>query len=260
MLAANLVALAALHSNIIVIQVVELNLYHLDLRVLGQDLVQHLGAVVEREAHMADPALGFQRKGGLVGAAGLELFKIVGVLGVHQVKIKVVHAAGLQLAFKKRADVSLGLEIAVGQLVGQTVGLAGVAAGQTLFQGQLTLAANVTVGGVKIVESLRQKLVHHAGGLGNVHLVVVHRQAHTAKAEILFHFIHLLHYILLLAPFCKRRAWPGWCSCRPAEILQRRFAPAFIIIGQVPACKSTLAICVAKRYNRHVACLSSSVG
>ena len=198
MLAANLVALAALHSNIIVIQVVELNLYHLDLRVLGQDLVQHLGAVVEREAHMADPALGFQRKGGLVGAASLELFKVVGVLGVHQVKIKVVHAAGFQLAFKKRADVSLCLEIAVGQLVGQTVGLAGVAAGQALFQGQLTLAANVTVGGVKIVESLRQKLVHHAGGLGNVHLVAVHRQAHTAKAEILFHFIHLLHYILLL--------------------------------------------------------------
>ena len=94
-LAANLVALAALHSNIIVIQVVELNLYHLDLRVLGQDLVQHLGAVVEREAHMADPALGFQRKGGLVGAAGL-------VLAEERIHEPVEHIGAL-IAFDDKA-------------------------------------------------------------------------------------------------------------------------------------------------------------
>ena len=76
MLAADLIALAALDGNVIVVQVVELDLHDLDLRVLGQDLVQHLGAVVERDAHMADLALGFQREGRLVGAAVLELLVV----------------------------------------------------------------------------------------------------------------------------------------------------------------------------------------
>ena len=45
-----------------------------------------------------------------------------------------------------------------GELVGQYVGLSGIAGGETFFQGNLTLAAEISVGGVKVVEPVFQKV------------------------------------------------------------------------------------------------------
>lgn len=47
---AHLIALPALYRGIVVIQIVELDLYHLDLGILRQDLLQHLRSVVEGNA------------------------------------------------------------------------------------------------------------------------------------------------------------------------------------------------------------------
>ena len=41
--AADLIALAALHGGVVVVHIVELDLHHLDFRVVGQDLLQYLG-------------------------------------------------------------------------------------------------------------------------------------------------------------------------------------------------------------------------
>ena len=74
-------------------------------------------------------------------------------LGVHQVEVEILHAAGLELGLKQRADVRLALEKTFGELVGEDKTVPGVAAGQALPQGQLALALEVAVGGVEIVEA-----------------------------------------------------------------------------------------------------------
>lgn len=190
-LTANLIAFAALDGNVIVVQVVELDLHDLNLRVLGQDLVQHLGAVVERDAHMAHLALGFQLERRLVGAAVLEMLVVGRPLGVHEVEVKVIDTAGLELALEEGTDIRLRLEVALAQLIGQDVLFPIMAAGQALFQGQLAFALDVAVGCVKVVEPLRQKGIDHLLGLFNVDVLPLHRQAHTAEPEIFLDFFHL---------------------------------------------------------------------
>ena len=82
---------------------------------------------------MADLSLVLQGEGRFIGPAGLEMRIVGGPLGVHQVKVEIVHAAGCQLAFKKRTDVRLRLEIVGRQLVRQDVAVPGVAAGEDSF-------------------------------------------------------------------------------------------------------------------------------
>ena len=103
--------------------------------ILRQNLIQELRPVVEGQAHMADLPLRLQLEGGLVGAAGLVLGVALPVLGVHQVEVKVVHAAVMELLLKKRTDVLLLLKKAVGQLVRQQEFLPAVPAGQALADG-----------------------------------------------------------------------------------------------------------------------------
>ena len=50
---ADLIAGAALDGGIAVVRVVELDLDGFDLRIVRQDLLEHLRAVMERDAHMA---------------------------------------------------------------------------------------------------------------------------------------------------------------------------------------------------------------
>ena len=107
---ADLIAGAALDGGIVVVRVVEPDLDGFDLRIVRQDLLEHLRAVMERDAHMADLALGLEGKGRFIGAAGLEMRIVARALRVHQVEVKILDAAGLELLLKQRADVRLGLE------------------------------------------------------------------------------------------------------------------------------------------------------
>ena len=110
MLAADLVAQAALHLGIVVVHVVELQLHKFQLRPVGQDLIQHLGAVVEGYTHMAQLALRLQLLGDVIGAGVLIFPVALGAHGVHQVEVKVFHAAGFQLVFNQGADVRFGFK------------------------------------------------------------------------------------------------------------------------------------------------------
>ena len=47
----------------------------------------------------------------------LELFELFNILGMHQVKVKIVHAAVRQLRLKQRAHIRLGFEKTAGELV-----------------------------------------------------------------------------------------------------------------------------------------------
>ena len=73
MLPADLVAAAALDGGVLVVEIVELDLHHLHLRVVGKDLFQHLGGVMEGDAHVPGLALRLQLLGDLIGAAFLEV-------------------------------------------------------------------------------------------------------------------------------------------------------------------------------------------
>lgn len=81
--AADLIALAALDGHVVIVQIIELDLHDLDGRIVGQDLLQHGGAVMERDAHMADLALGLEGEGRLIGAAVPEVLVVCRALGVH---------------------------------------------------------------------------------------------------------------------------------------------------------------------------------
>ena len=54
-------------------------------------------------------------------------------LRVHEVKVKILDAAGVQLALEERTDIRLGLEEIRRQLVRQDVAVPGVAAGEDSF-------------------------------------------------------------------------------------------------------------------------------
>ena len=190
-LPADLVAPAALHGGIVVVHIVELQLHGLELRVFGQDAVEHLRAVVERDADMAHLALGLERERRFIGAAGLEMLKIFHALRVHQIEVEIVHAAGGELAFKKGADVRLRFEKVRRQLVGQNIVLTRIAARQAGLQRRFAPPVQIAVGGVKIVEAGCQKGVHHLLRLREVDLLSLHRQAHKAKAKILFDLFHI---------------------------------------------------------------------
>ena len=132
MLPADLQALAAFHRRVVPVHIVELNLHHLHLWVLGKNPIENLRFVVKGNAQMADLALRLQLQGNLISAAVLVVLEILRALGMHQVKIKIRHSAGGQLAFKERADILFLMEIVAGELVGQHIPVSGVAAGQAL--------------------------------------------------------------------------------------------------------------------------------
>ena len=189
-LPADLIAPAALDGQIVIVHIVELDLHRLDLGVLGEDLLQELGPVVEGDAHMAHLALLLQLKGRLVGAALLVVGIAALALGMHQIEVEVIDAAGLQLAFEQGADIRLGLEEAAGKLVGQDVLVPGVAAGEAGLQRRLALALDVAVGGIKIIEARVQERIHHLLRFLQIHLIAVHGQAHAAESKIFLCIFH----------------------------------------------------------------------
>ena len=107
---------------------------------------------------------------------------------MHEVEIKIVHAARFELHLKERADVRLRLEAGIGELISEDEALPRVAFGNCLADGGLTLPADVDMRRVKVVKTVLHESVGHPLELLDVHLSVLHGQAHTAEAEILFYF------------------------------------------------------------------------
>ena len=188
-LAADLVALPGFYGGVLVIDVVKLNLDDFNLGIFGEDLIKNLGFIVEGNAEMANFSLVPQRHDRFIGVHLLVLGKQILILGVHQVKIEIIYAAGFQLLLEEGTDVLVFLNVVAGQLVGQNVRLPGITGSQALFQRDLALAVKIAVGGVKIVEAVREKHVHHFGGFFKIHFLALHGKAHTAKTKIFLHFV-----------------------------------------------------------------------
>lgn len=81
---------------------------------------------MERDSKMTNLSFLFQFEGGFICITFFEIFKIFCCLGMHQVKIKVIYSAGLQLFFKKRSDIFLFFEIRICQFIRQDITVPGI--------------------------------------------------------------------------------------------------------------------------------------
>ena len=119
MLLADFIDLAALNGCVLIINIVELDLNDLNLRMLRQDHIQYIRLIVEGNSHVPDQTFFFELISSLICPAACELFIIVLILRMHQIKVKILNAAPCKLLFKEGADVLLFLEIRIGELIGQ---------------------------------------------------------------------------------------------------------------------------------------------
>ncbi len=149
----HLIHLAAFHRCIIVIQIIELDLHDFNLRILRQDAVQDIRLIMETDAHMPDPAFFFQFKCCFISTAPLELVIICQALGMHQIKIEIIHTAPLQLFLEEWADILLFLKIRFRQFVRQQKTLPGIPARQAVPDRQFRFPVEIRMGRVKIIEA-----------------------------------------------------------------------------------------------------------
>ena len=170
------------------VQIVKLDLYRFNAGLLGEDPVQHLRRVVEGHADMPDLSLGLQLPGNVEGPAVHIFIVPCTAHGVHQVKVKVFHPAGLKLRGKEGADIRFLIKKSEGELVGQYKAFPGVSGDETFSQRCLALAAQIGPGRVKIVEAALHKQICHPRKTGQVDLIFQLRQSHAAEAKIFLDF------------------------------------------------------------------------
>ena len=126
-----------------------------------QDLFQEFGVIVEGKADMPYLSFGFQLLCYLECVGALILVVIITGQRMHQVKIEVVHAAGLELFFKQRTYIFFRVEAAVRQFVRKHERFAGISRGDAFFDHPLARAAVIDSRGIKIIETRFHELVHH---------------------------------------------------------------------------------------------------
>ena len=80
MLTTDFVALAALYSWILIVQIVELDLDNLDLWILGKNLIQSFCLVVEGNSEMMDLTLFFQLESSFISVTFFKVFKNLFIL------------------------------------------------------------------------------------------------------------------------------------------------------------------------------------
>ena len=185
MLAGHLVAPAGLDVVVLPVRVVDLQLDELHLRVLGEQLVQHVGLVVEGEAHVLEQALLLHLQGVVPNAELVKGLGAVVAAVVQQVEVEIPGTGAPQRGLQHLLGLAGGLGPGPGgQLGGQLEALPGVPVHQSGFYSLLGFAPQIAVGRVKIGEAGLQELVHHLFGLFQVHFLVQHGQAHQPKAQL----------------------------------------------------------------------------
>ena len=155
--AADLIALPTLHGGVLIVHIVELNLHHFNLRILGQNLLQYCRFVVEGNTEVLDLSFLLEFQCCFIRLALLEFCVNFGALGVHKVEVKVIHAAGGELTVKQRSNLLLAVEEMGGELIGQNISVPGMALYQTLPQGRFTFSTQIAMCRIKIVEAVFQK-------------------------------------------------------------------------------------------------------
>ena len=113
---------------------------------------------------------------------------------MHKIEIEVIDAAELKLALEEGADIRLLIEVGGGELIRERIRLAGIAARNAAFDRLLALAAEISVGGVKVIKARLDKSVCHLNKFLVPDLAAIHRKTHTAEAEVLFNLLKILFH------------------------------------------------------------------
>lgn len=92
---------------------------------------------------MANLALFFKLKRRFICTSEFILFIILRALRMHEVKIKIFHAANGKLTFKKRTYILLGLEEGIRKLVRQNIAVTGIAVNKAFLYRSFALSADV---------------------------------------------------------------------------------------------------------------------
>lgn len=181
----HLIALPGLDVGVLPVQVVDLKLDQLGLRVVPEDLLQDLRSAVEGEADVPHQPLVPHLPEKLEGAQLLRHGVPHRPQVVEQVVVKVVHPAELQLPAQEGPLILRPADVVQGDLIGQDVLVPGIPLRQSPSDRRLTGLVVVAVGGVKIGEAPLQEAVHHPLHRLHIHggavLLVQQGQAHQAK-------------------------------------------------------------------------------
>ena len=102
---------------------------------------------------MAHLALRLQPERRLVCMALPEMGIVPRPLRVHQIKIKIVYATGLQLTLKKGPDILFLLKIITRKLIGENILFPRITTGQTFPDRKLTFSLNISMCCIKIVKT-----------------------------------------------------------------------------------------------------------
>ena len=151
---------------------------------LGQDHIQYIRFIMEGNPKMTDQPFLLKGVGGFVCLASFEFLIVVFILRVHQIEIKVIHAAPGKLLFKKRTDILLLLEIRISQFIGQKKLTPVISFRHAVTDRRFRLPADIAVRRVKVIKPGFDKGICHPAKLLVIDLVAVHRQPHTTEAEI----------------------------------------------------------------------------
>ena len=193
MLYSDFIASAGLNPLAFPVQIIDLQLNKFHLRMLRQDLIQQLGAAVERESGMFNqPCRLFIQKP--AEAVQLLIFRQHGSFNaVDQIVVKIGDAGFLKLFVEDPVPVFQKIDITGVQLGGQGVAVSGMAVHEGGLCRVLALEAAVHPGCVKVGKASLQKPVYHLFDLFHVDVarigLVVQRQAH--KAEAKFFCLHI---------------------------------------------------------------------
>ena len=191
MLFRRLIALAGLDALTVPVQIVQLELHKLHLRVRGQHLVQKFGGVVEGKAHVPDQALLLLLPQPVVAVVLLIHLVVQGPHVVDQVVVKVVNAGFFKLGFEYFVPVLERMDIVRMELGGQGVAVSGVAVRKGGLYRALALIAAVHPGRVKIGEAPLNEHIHHLLELLYVNarfiVWVQSGQAHQSEAKFFCH-------------------------------------------------------------------------
>ena len=140
-LAGHLVAPAGLDVVVLPVRVVDLQLDELHLRVLGKQLVQHVGLVVEGEAHVLEQALLLHLQGVVPNAELVKGLGAVVAAVVQQVEVEIPGTGAPQRGLQHLLGLAGGLGSGPGgQLGGQLEAFPGVPVHQSGFYSLLGFA------------------------------------------------------------------------------------------------------------------------
>ena len=200
------------------VQVVERDLHELYLGVLAQNALQHLGAVVERDADVPYPAFRLPLVY-IIKHVTLRDHPVVasGIHIVQQVAVKVPGAGPGQTFVENRLYLALVGDYEGRQLVSQKIALACITPGQALPDGVLACAVVVDITRVKVVVPVLHEDVRHPADLGYVdvlRIAVGRGQAHQAETQLFCYVCHVFGLLGFVYANCNAdavdRELPDW--------------------------------------------------